>query len=214
MSLPELTWQIVYGALAWAVVLAALVAALWPLSRGKLACLTVGAVALQALPGEASFAYWLGLAFQWPSGLLLGLCLVRLHFAWQGKPRNTVMTPGLAMPLALAGAALYLDAIGTISQGFYYAGFGPHGAPLLALLLAVACSVAASRSHARPQAIALLLAVVTFAVLRLPTGNLWDALLDPLLWTWALLSLASNCWRWWRSRAKEHVAVPATNPEY
>jgi hypothetical protein len=196
MSLPELTWQIVYGGLAWAVVLAALAAALWPgrwpLSRSKLAFLLAAAAALQALPGEASFAYWLGLAFQWPSGLLVGLCLVRLHLAWQGKPRDTAMPPALAMPIAVAGAALYLDAIGTISQGIYYAGFGPYGAPLAALLLAAVCSVAAIGGHARPQAFALLMAVVIFAVLRLPTGNLWDALLDPLLWGWALLSLARS----------------------
>jgi hypothetical protein len=31
--------------------------------------------------------------------------------------------------------------------------------------------------------------------LRLPTGNLWDALLDPMLWIWAVLSLAIEAWR-------------------
>lgn len=215
MSLPELEWQIIYGRLAWAVVLAALTTTLWPrswrLSRSTVALLLVGTAALQALPDEASLAYWLGLAFQWPSGVLVGLCLVRLYSAWQGRPENVAMTPGLAALIALAGGALYLDAIGWISQGFYYWGFGPNGAPLLALFLAVACSVAALRGHARPQALALLVAVVIFAVLRLPTGNIWDALLDPLLWGWALVPSARGCWRWLirqhrrRSRTNEHV---------
>lgn len=199
MSLPELEWQIIYGQFAWAVVLATLTTALWPrswrLSRIGLALLAACSGVLQVLPGEASLTYWLGLAFQWPSGVLVGLCLVRLHAAWHGEPGNAAMIPGLAVPIALIGGALYLDAAGLISQGFYFWGFGPKAAPLLSLLLAVACSAAAIRGHARPQALALLAAVSIFAVLRLPTGNFWDALLDPLLCGWALLSLASGYWR-------------------
>lgn len=200
MSLPELEWQIIYGRLAWAVVLAALTTALWPrswrLSRGTVVVLLVSALVLQALPDEVSFAYWLGLAFQWPSGILVGLCLVKLHSAWEGKPENAAIPPGVAAIVALAGSILYLDAIGWTSQGFYYWGFGPIGAPLLALFIAVACSVAAVRSYARSQALAILLAMAIFAVLRLPTGNVWDALFDPLLWGWAVASLGNKCWRW------------------
>ena len=200
MSLPELEWQIIYGRFAWAVVLAASATALWPrawrLSRTGVFLLLACALLLQVLPNAISLTYWLGLVFQWPSGVLVGLCLVRLHSAWHGKPDNPAMTPGLAAIIALAGGALYLDAIGWISQGFYYWGFGPKDAPLLVLILAVACSVTAVGGHARPQALALLAAVSIFAVLRLPTGNVWDALLDPLLWGWALVSLASGYGRW------------------
>ena len=202
MNLPELEWQIIYGRLGWAVVLAALATALWPrswqLSRGAVALVLICAVGLQALPGEASLAYWLGLAFQWPSGFLVGLCLVRLHSASQGSPATTAMTPALAVPIVLTGSVLYFDAIGLISQGYYYWGFGPEGAPLLALVITVACVATAVLSRACPQSLALLMGMTIFAVLRLPTGNFWDALIDPFLWGWALMSLAVTWWRWRR----------------
>lgn len=213
MSLPELEWQIIYGRIAWAVVLAALLTVVWPrswqLSRRTIVLLFIGAVSLNVLPNEASLAYWLGLAFQWPSALLVGLCLVRLHLIWQGTSGQTVMPVGFAAVIAVTGTVLYLDAIGWIAQGFYYWGFGPLGAPVLALFLAALCSVAAVRGHARPQALGLLLASVIFALPRLPTGNLWDALLDPILWAWALISLGSECWRWWtrRLRSGSHATV-------
>ena len=221
MNLPELDWQIIYGRIAWAIVLAALAIALWPrawrLSRNTIIILSLGEAVLKALPNEASLAYWLGMAFQWPSGVLVGLCMVKLHSAWQGNSEIAAMPSSLAALIALAGVALYLDAIGWISQGFYYWGFGPNGAPLLTLLLAFACSAAAVRGYARPQALALLVALVLFAVMRLPTGNLWDALLDPILWGWAVISLGSLCWRWWmhfyrqRSYAIAYEAGSQTN---
>ena len=214
MSLPELEWQIIYGRLGWAVVLAALATALWPriwqLSRRTVALVLICAVGLQALPGEASLTYWLGLAFQWPSGLLVGLCLVRLHSAWLGTPATAAMTPALAMPIVLAGGVLYLDAIGLVSQGYYYWGFGRESVPLLALLIAAACAATAILGQARPQSLALLAGMTLFAVLRLPTGNLWDALLDPFLWIWAFMALAEKCWCWgsglpqWASRLGKH----------
>ncbi|KAF1048185.1 MAG: hypothetical protein GAK34_02165 [Delftia tsuruhatensis] len=73
-----------------------------------------------ALPGPASAAWHLGLAFQYPSGLLCGLCLVFL-----------LPLPAAAV-LAALGTALYLDAFGLLAGGSYYAGFGPTAAPLLA----------------------------------------------------------------------------------
>lgn len=198
MSLPELDWQIIYGHLAWGIVLAALISALWPrawpLSRLGIAAITVLALVLQHLPGELAPAYWLGLAFQWPSALLVGLSLLMLHFAWQGTPEKTAMPCALAVLIAVAGAALYLDAIGLLTQGFFYWCFGARGAPIVALLLAVLCSVAIVRGRARAQSVVVLGALLLFAGPRLPTGNLWDTLLDPLLWAWALVSLASACW--------------------
>lgn len=197
MSLPELDWQIIYGRVAWAIVLAALISALlpraWRHSRVMLAAIAVCAALLPMLPGEGSPTYWLGLVFQSPSALLVGLCLVKLHFAWQGESDNNTMPATLAALIAVAGVALYLDAIGLLSLGLFYSGFGPRGAPQLALLLAVLCSGAILRARARAQSVAVLGALLLFAVLRLPTGNLWDALLDPLLWGWALFSLTAAC---------------------
>lgn len=199
MNLPELTWQIAYGRIGWAIVLAALAIGLWPrtraLPRSALAAFCAGMLVLMALPGAASPAYWLGLAMQWPSGLLTGLCLAKLLTAWQGSARQRMMTPPLAAVFAVVGSAVYLDAMGLLSVGFYYWGFSPVAAPVVALLLGALAAAAALRGLWPAHALALALAALLFGVLRLPSGNLWDALLDPLLWIWALAALAGHWWR-------------------
>ena len=200
MNLPDLTLQLIYGRVGWGIVLATLLFALWPrrfaLTSRMVAIVTLGMIALQALPGPASAAYWLGLAMQLPSGLLVGLCLSKLYLATAGAaPTGSVMSARLAMLLALAGTVLYLDAMGLISIGLYYWGFGPKVAPLLAMLLTAASAVAIARGKCQPQASALLTAMLSYTILRLPTGNIWDALLDPLLWGWALVALVRRSWR-------------------
>jgi hypothetical protein len=209
MQLPELEWQILYGRLAWAVVLAAAVVALLPLAwRRRTVVLGVLAVcgALMALPHENSPAYWLVLAFQWPSAVLAGCCLWRLG-AGNALPR--AMPVSLSAPVALAGTVLYLDTLGWLSLGLYDAGFGPQGAPVVALAVACACVLAISRNRARPQALILLGAVAAYSIARLPTGNLWDALLDPLLWAWALASLSARGLRCMRRQPQVEANVPA-----
>lgn len=201
MNLPDLSLQFVYARLAWALVLAALVTGLWPtawrLPRRAPAAILGACLLAMALPGEASPAWHLGLAFQYPSALLAGLCLARLvsrpHGAVvppAGLPRRTTLPPALAAVVTVAGVALYLDAFGLLAGGYYYAGFGP-GAALCAVLLAGASALAAVRGRFTIQACAILGALLLFALARLPSGNLWDALVDPLLWGWALVSLLS-----------------------
>jgi hypothetical protein len=198
MSLPDLALQIIYGRLAWALVAAAVLLALlpivlpkrFPVLRRRTIALTVAAMAaLMALPGAASPAYSLILVFQYPSGLMLGCCMVSLWTRWQGKPVRFALRPGLALVLAVAGLVLYLDAFGVLALGWYYVGFSAVAAPLLACAVAVACAVAIVRGNAAGSAASVLIAVMLFSLLRLPTGNLWDALLDPLLWAWALGSV-------------------------
>ena len=198
MNLPDLTLQLIYGRVGWGIVLAALIFALWPrrfaLTGRVVAIVTLGMVAL------------LGLALQLPSGLLVGLCLSKLYLSTAGAaPIHSLMSPRLALSIALAGTVLYLDAMGLISIGLYYWGFGPKAAPLLAMLLTVASAVAIARGKMQPQASALLVAMLGYTILRLPTGNIWDALLDPLLWGWALVALARRGWR----RAALPASVPA-----
>ena len=196
MSLPDIAWQIAYGRLAWGIVVAALLVALWPaarrLPRAAFGALLAASVLAMALPGEASPAYWLGLSFQYPSAMLLGLCLLGLHARWQGKEAGAFMPGTVAAAIAIAGTALYLDAIGWVSQGYYYAGFGPAGAPALALLGTAGCAIALLRGRGGRQNLALFGALLLFSLLRLPTGNLWDAVIDPLLWGWALAVLATR----------------------
>lgn len=195
MSLPDLTWQMVYGRLAWAIVLAAVLIAVvpetWRHSR-RLPLAALGIMALLAfLPGQAAPAWSLGLAFQYPSGLLTACCLLKLLDRGRGAGAVCALPAGLAAPLSIAGTALYLDAFGVISQGYYYAGFAAIGAPILAVLATIGCAVAIVRGRHLRQALPLLGAFLLFSLLRLPTGNIWDALIDPLLWAWALAALAT-----------------------
>lgn len=217
MTLPDLTWQIVYGRLAWTLVLAALLVSFWPrnrrVSHAALGAVVGGVGLLMLLPGEASPAYTLGLAFQFPSGLLAGLCALSLAARWQGRAPAPFLPAPLAAALAIAGAALYLDAIGWLAQGYYYAGFGPLGAPVLALLGIAACALAFVRKRGGRHHLVLLGALLLFSLARLPTGNLWDALLDPLLWIWALASLARRAVRRLARKTPQHAGAPDGVPE-
>jgi len=218
MSLPDLAFQIVYGRLAWGIVLLALVAALipsgWRHGRHVLGAAAAGLALLMALPGSLSPAWGLGLGFQYPSGLLVGCCLLGLHARWRKEPVPVMMSVSLAAPLAIAGAALYLDAIGLLAQGYYYAAFGPVGAPLLALLGVAGCALAIARGKGRGHALVLLGALLLYTLLRLPSGNLWDAIVDPLLWAWAVVALVRHgVRRHVRSRRRDGEAEPGLAPE-
>jgi len=217
MTLPDLASQIVYGRIGWAIVAATVVCALWrgaaPLARTGVAAILAGALALMALPGNLSPAWYLGLAFQYPSGLLVGCCLVRLTERWNGARRSAAMPPSLAGVLAVAGTLLYLDAVGFLTSGYYYAGFGGVLAPVVAVILAGACALAIVRHHARATASAVLGAVVLFSVLRLPSGNLWDALLDPLLFGWAIAALLVGALRHTGRRVTERSTSSISEPD-
>jgi MFS family permease len=197
MNLPELAVQLLYGRLAWGIVLAAALVGWWPRrfapGRAGVLAITLAMLALQALPGAAAPAFHLALAMQLPSCLLVALCLGTLHRAAFGPPAAasaaSLMPPKLALLLAGFGALLYLDAMGVSAMGQYYWGFGPKAAPLAGLLIAAGSALAIARGEARAVAWALLGATLAFALLRLPSGNLWDALLDPLLWIWSLVAL-------------------------
>lgn len=215
MSLPDLALQIIYGRLAWALVVAALLLALLPRffpnkfpppGRRATALTVLASLALMALPGPLSPAYSLILVFQYPSGLMLGCCAVSLLARWRGREVRFALRPGLALVLSLAGLVLYLDAFGVLALGLYYGGFGPLGAPLLACAIGAGCALAIVRRQASGTAAALLIGVMLFSLARLPTGNLWDALLDPLLWAWALGSLAAAALR------RRALALAAAQP--
>lgn len=209
MNLPDLALQIVYGRLAWGLVIAALLLAVLPAARPRTKLLIMGAcVALTALPGAASPAYWLALAFQYPSGLLTGFCIMALRARWQGRPARFAMRRSLALGVAAVGLVLYLDTFGVLALGLYYGGFSPVAAPLLACAAAIGFAINVWRGHANAASAAMLIAVLLFSLLRLPTGNLWDALLDPLLWSWSLGSVLVAAMRMLAARRRQAQAAP------
>jgi hypothetical protein len=209
VTLPDLVLQNTYGKVAWGIVLATVIVALLPasrqLSRRAIALLLGLMTVLMLLPGQFSPAYWIALALQWPSGLLTGLCLVRLAGPRHSATAGSGMTVALASVIALFGTVLYLDALGLISLSLYFWGFGPRGAPLFALAAMALCVAWIIQGRSRPQAFATLAALTLFTLLRLPTGNLWDALLDPMLWIWALLTLAIRARRKWDRNLQQTI---------
>ncbi|MEY4562860.1 MAG: hypothetical protein RLZZ618_2137 [Pseudomonadota bacterium] len=213
MSLPDLAWQMIYARLAWTLVLAATAVGLWSWwrvpSRGVVAAaFGLSAVAVW-LPGPASVAHWLGLAFQMPSGLLTACCVLTLGAGWLRQASFKALPLPFAMVLVVVGLVLYLDSSGWLSLGLYASAFGPRGAPWAGVLLGLlAAGVFAGRRH-RATAAAVLFSTTLFALTRLPTGNLCDALLDPLLWFWAIASSIVQVRVRRRERRLSIPAVPA-----
>ena len=211
MSLPELEWQIAYARVAWAVVMAALLSggAAWTLrpARTVVAAAMLVALAAAALPGPASPVHWLGLAFQAPSVLTVTLCASVLLTRWRGDAAWRALTVPLASAIAVAGTVLYIDASGWWAMGLYFAGFAGQGGAAGAALLGLLCVVLVGRGQGAAHAGLVLAATVTYMVLRLPTGNLWDTVLDPFLWCASLVVLARAVRQWQRAGAR------ATGPE-
>jgi hypothetical protein len=137
------------------------------------------------LPGAASPAFWLGLAFQSPSLMSVVFCIV-----WLLPPPGRV--PGVAALSATAdsgsqkvlfllgvvlGWVLLLDALAWFPVSIYAWGFGSAAVALALLAAALLWLLSGSRAT-----VSLLAVLALFVLTRAPSGNLWDALLDPLLW--------------------------------
>jgi hypothetical protein len=156
------------------------------------------------LPNAASPAFWLGLAFQSPSLMSVVLCLnwllgrlaptqdaVAQRAMADSKAQNILLVLG-----AVLGWVLLLDTLAWFPVSVYAWGFGSAAVALVLATATLLWLLSGSRASA------LLLAVLALFVLtRAPTGNLWDALLDPLLWFALQLGwLLSLVRRYWRAR--------------
>jgi len=153
------------------------------------------------LPNEWSPSWWLGLAFQTPSLTLQGLCGLYLYQHLKVKAGTTMpltdsTTPpvqsrwplSLLLVAIIAGWVFALDTFALFDIALYAIGFTPY-AVLAALFFACLLQLISARSghaqhtrHYRELAAIVLIAIVVHLLVRVPTGNLWDALLDPWLW--------------------------------
>ncbi|MDF3822950.1 hypothetical protein P3G55_23845 [Leptospira sp. 96542] len=180
-----------YLSLSWGVVLACLARHAVRGKRG--AVLALALLLLCLLPGTVSPAYWLGLTFRAPSALLCVLCLWGMwrhgRQGWQSSASGPMLAawPALVLgALVVLGWVLLLDTLALLPlDGSVYAwGFAPLVTGLLVLLSTWAAFAGSGRGRGATWAWLLLAAVLSHAVLRLPTGNVWDAVLDPVLWFW------------------------------
>ena len=175
------------------------------LLAGKLALpyrigLAGSAMVWTALPGAVSPAYWLGLAFQTPSLMSAVICLgwllggaVPLDPSSNSGPARlrangnegigaVFEIPGTALKIlsligVVLGWVLLLDTLALLPVSIYAWGFNSAAVAAVAVCAALLWVALGSVGSALP-----LLVLTLFVLSRLPTGNLWDALLDPWLW--------------------------------
>ena len=146
------------------------------------------------LPGPWTPSYWLGLAFQSPSVMTTALLLwVSVHLLWPNVCHRP--DPGQVQALwrlSLGGGALgwvlLLDTFALWPFSLYAFGFSPAAVLVVALCAVVPWVIGSTHNTWRLPLVLLGGVLWAHVVLRLPTGNVWDALLDP--WLWAALQLA------------------------
>jgi hypothetical protein len=208
--LPTLASQQMWMRAAWALVLAWVVARLLRrLNAGPWALWSAwGTLAVWLyLPGAYSPSYWLGLAFQAPSLTTVGLCGAAL-LNMAGKPVQQVAHRRrhldhfgaevfvLVIMGIAAGWLLLLDTFALLPGVQLYAwGFSPAAPAMLFLLALLPWAASGNLGRSLKVSVALALAVaVVFMAVHLPSGNVWDAVLDPWLW----VTLHVWAWRWVR----------------
>ena len=169
-------------------------------------------------PGPAAPAYWLGLAFQSPSLMSVAVCLAWLVrgglVGWQGATsgagvgRVALETRTAVTVLSVLGVVLgwvlLMDTLGWLPFSLYHWGFGAGACYAVILLAGLLWLLLGSLESALP-----LVAVGLFVLTRLPSGNVWDALIDPLLWIALQLSWLLNALRWRRARRRLPTATRA-----
>jgi hypothetical protein len=179
--------------LSWALVLAAIaVLAGRRLPRLWRFGLAGGLMLWTLIPGPSSPAFWLGLAFQMPSLMSTALAAWLLQLFWRNKQddmtallkNNFIQYAGL-VAVAL-GWLLLLDTFALLPLSLYSIGFSPLALGLCALLAVLPWMFWVKNPVACKLSGLLGLVLTVHVVLRVPTGNVWDAVIDPWLW-WILL---------------------------
>lgn len=207
--LPALGWQQIWLVAAWAAVIAWLgsrAVGRWTTRQDVKLAVSASLALWVVLPGSWGLAHWLGLAFQAPSVTTVLLCALPFFarlFSW-GTPSATEFQPWPPQLLFLGicgvilGWALLLDTLGVFTGSLYNWGFGAY-APVVALTVAALPWVFTTKTSPHPVVVLLLTATLLFVVVRLPTGNLFDALLDPWLWGFLQFALIQQ----WRYRSRK-----------
>ena len=156
-----------------------------------------------ALPGSASLAFWLAQAFQMPSLSSAALGLGYLWRVWRGPPMAGARAAtacqlmlSLRWLAVLLGWLLLLDLLALLPLSLYGLGFGTPALGVAVSLLLLFWLRWGVQPAARPWLALAAAVLLLFVLTRWPSGNLWDALLDPLLWLGLQLR-----WLWaWRGR--------------
>ena len=204
-ALPDPVWMRIGMSFGWAVVMGFWGGVLTTRCRPGWQRTGVALMALWALvPGTLSVTYWLGLAFHAPSMttvLVCGLYLKRQLFLVSGAlPQPLLGARSVHWWWAAAGVLLgYLllgDTFAMLPVQLYAWGFSTQAVVVVAVLVLLPWVLCAKTLCRSDWAVWLLpVALLVYVLSRLPTGNLWDALLDPWLWGGLQWLLLHAVWR-------------------
>jgi hypothetical protein len=198
--LPQAVFLPLWVKLSWAVVVSAVVLRLTSRLKASLWFAAVVGVVL-LLPHTPASGY-LALAFQTPSLVLMAWAM----WCWADvlQMRSPVVTTptSVAWMGVLLGWALVADTLNYWPAWFdlqlYALGFTSTG---LWLVLAATAAVLLWVQPPKRWVFSVAAVMAAYVLLRLPTGNAWDAVLDPFVW----LALHVQLWRagctWHASRA-------------
>ena len=140
------------------------------------------------LPGLWTPSFWLGLAFQSPSLMSTALLLgVSVHLLWPGAclaptPAQVQTLWRWSLGAVALGWVLLLDTFALWPFSLYAFGFSPAAVLAVALCAIAPWVVGSAQSTGRAPLMVLGGVLLVYVGLRLPSGNIWDAVLDPWLW--------------------------------
>ena len=177
--------------LLWGLVLAGCGVALlgrWIRSRLQLQALVLVLALWAGVPGPWGAVHWLGMAFQAPSWVSVQLCAFVLWQRWRGVDAAHIALakrPSNALLLLLGvvtGWLLLLDTFAVSPFALYANGSTPWVVTGVAAAACLPWVLRGEFSLADPRPFMGVVAVLLFLATSLPTGNVWDAVLDPILW--------------------------------
>jgi hypothetical protein len=205
--LPTLAVQQVFHMACWLVMLSWCTVAFLPVQDKRWRWLASSVFWALVLSIWSWPLFMLGMAFQTPALLTFCLCL---GSAWRSvsssshrlfySARPVPVSHWVWLVVSVLGGLLLLDTFGQVSVYAY--GFDPALAwlgwlcALCWLMLAYWFDLPAWHVHVAGS---WLVATGLFVFTRAPSGNVWDAWLDPWLWLWAVFKLSRS---WWRYRMR------------
>ena len=203
MNLPDLASQGIYARLAWGAIAAVIAICVlngtsrragWTLRPAVRRLIAALAAASMWLPNELSPAFWAGMLLQAPSVTLAALCVA---WIWRcERPGTDARVPARrfdlwpaapAVTTAAVGLLLYAGVFAWLPYDLYSPGFRPLAGTAVAAAVAVLWRALSPASGV--AALCLGIAVLAHATMRWPTGNIWDAVLDPFLVAWSIATV-------------------------
>jgi hypothetical protein len=107
---------------------------------------------------------------------------VQLDVVQEGAALEGVAMWGVAFAGVLLGYALVLDTFALFPVQWYAWGFGPLAVAVVAAVALLPFAFPGFAGKPPRAAWVLPVAVALFVLTRLPSGNVWDAVLDPFTW--------------------------------